>query len=171
MDNVDYITMCCHWQKNGFPYFGLFWLMCLFRMSLNEQYSDEEQRSSKHENCRHINLIITILANFRTCIWPQLTVIYICPITHDNCTCIFHDLSKLFSSVHELYRFRRELPCFYPGKVTVTIIRSKRGGMFKMLLWDFWQRMGHELINIHLGTDDSPCVVRPCSNPLQNLSF
>ena len=29
-------------------------------MSLNEQYSDEEQRSSKHENCRHINLIITI---------------------------------------------------------------------------------------------------------------
>ena len=34
-------------------------------MSLNEQYSDEEQRSSKHENCRHINLIITIFANFR----------------------------------------------------------------------------------------------------------
>ena len=82
-------------------------------------------------------------------------------ITHDNCTCIFHDLSKLFSSAHEVYRFRRALPCFYPGKVTVTIIRSKRGGMFKMLLWDFWQRMGHELINIHLGTDDSPFVVRP----------
>ena len=37
-------------------------------MSLNEQYSDEEQRSSKHENCRHINLIITIFANFRKCI-------------------------------------------------------------------------------------------------------
>ena len=36
-------------------------------MSLNEQYSDEEQRSSKHENCRHINLIITICANFRKC--------------------------------------------------------------------------------------------------------
>ena len=82
-------------------------------------------------------------------------------ITHDNCTCIFHDLSELFSSAHEVYRFRRALPCFYPGKVTVTIIRSKRGGMFKMLLWDFWQRIGHELINIHLGTDDSPCVVRP----------
>ena len=83
-------------------------------------------------------------------------------ITHDNCTCIFHDLSKLFSSAHEVSRFRRALPCFYPGKVTVTIIRSMRGGMFKMLLWDFWQRMGHELINIHLGTDDSPFVVRPC---------
>ena len=40
-------------------------------MSLNEQYSDEpdeEQRSSKHENCRYINLIITIFANFRKCI-------------------------------------------------------------------------------------------------------
>ena len=39
---------------------------------------------------------------------------------------------RLFSSAHEVYRFRRALPCFYPGKVT--IIRSKRGGMFKMLL-------------------------------------
>ena len=46
-------------------------------MSLNEQYSDEEQRSSKHENCRHINWIITIFANFRKCIWPQLTVRYV----------------------------------------------------------------------------------------------
>ena len=54
------------------------------------------------------------------------------PITHDNCTCIFHDLSKLFSSAHEVDRFRRALPCFYPGKVTVAIIRSKREGMFKM---------------------------------------
>ena len=51
-------------------------------------------------------------------------------ITHDNCTCIFHDLSKFVSSAHEVYRFRRALPCFCPGKVTVTIIRSKRGGMF-----------------------------------------
>ena len=50
-------------------------------------------------------------------------------------------------------------------------MRSKRGGMFKMLLWDFWQRMGHELINIHLGTDDSPCVVRPCFNPLKTIWF
>ena len=34
-------------------------------MSLNEQYSDEEQRSSKHENnCRHINLIITNVQTF-----------------------------------------------------------------------------------------------------------
>ena len=92
------------------------------------------------------------------------------PITHDNCTCIFHDLSKLFSSAHEVYRFRRALPCFYLGKVTVTIIISKRGGMFKMLLWDFWQRMGHELINIHLGTDDSPCVVRPWSDKHSTVS-
>ena len=23
MDNVDYIIMCRHWQKNGFPYLGL----------------------------------------------------------------------------------------------------------------------------------------------------
>ena len=90
-------------------------------------------------------------------------------ITHDNCTCIFHDKSKLFSSAHEVYRFRRALPCFYPGKVTVTIIRSKRGGMFKMLLWDFWQRIGHELINIHLGTDDSPFVVRPWSYQLNTI--
>ena len=91
-------------------------------------------------------------------------------ITHDNCTCIFHDLSKLFSSAHEVYRFRRALPCFYPGKVTVTIHRSKWGGMFKMLLWDFWQRMGHELINIHLGTDDSPFVVHPWYNTLSRES-
>ena len=81
MDNVDYIIMCCHWQKNGFPYFGLFLADVPFQnMSLNEQYSDEEQRSSKHENCRHINLIITIFANFRKCIWPQLTVRYTCPV-------------------------------------------------------------------------------------------
>ena len=145
MDNVDYIIMCCHWQKNGFPYFGLFWLMCLFRICL--WMNNIVMRSSgatKHENCRHINLIITICANFRKCIWPQLTVRYTCPvpslrllsleyyeenrenliinrnqstnisalsckiqltckwkcvewhilITHDNCTCIFHDLSK-----------------------------------------------------------------------------
>ena len=42
-------------------------------MSLNEQYSDEEQRSSKHENCRHINLIITIFANFRKCMYMTST--------------------------------------------------------------------------------------------------
>ena len=27
MDNVDYnnhVLSACHWQKNGFPYFGLF---------------------------------------------------------------------------------------------------------------------------------------------------
>ena len=33
-------------------------------MSLNEQYSDEEQWSSKHENCRHINLILLYLQTF-----------------------------------------------------------------------------------------------------------
>ena len=155
MDNVDYIIMCCHWQKNGFPYTlktpgsavtrkrvhsgqtpfrvnddpeisqidpalghisrqvdwfpghrwpgmefgpnGPFsrsrWPGCFYsvprfiladvpfqNMSLHEEYSDEEQRSSKHENCRHINLIITIFANFRACIWPQLTVRYTCPV-------------------------------------------------------------------------------------------
>ena len=114
--------------------------------------------------CFHITCISIVNENnklFRACKvhvickWNYDSYIL---ITHDNCTCIFHDLSKLFSSAHEVYRFRRALPCFYLGKVTVTIIRSKRGGMFKMLLWDFWQRMGHELSNIHLGTDDSPCV-------------
>ena len=91
---------------------------------LSLEYYEEELRKYR----LYINL-----PNF------QLSLLLICKlkcvsdISHYALHMHFHDLSKLFSS-HEVYRFRRALPCFYPGKVTVTIIRSKRGGIFKMLL-------------------------------------
>ena len=69
MDNVDYYNHVLSLTKERFPLLRFILADVPFQnMSLNEQYSDEEQRSSKHENCRHIILIITILANYRTCI-------------------------------------------------------------------------------------------------------
>ena len=69
MDNVDYMNVLSL-TKERFPLLRFIMADVPFQnMSLNEQYSDEEQQSSKHENCRHINLIIsTIFANFCTCI-------------------------------------------------------------------------------------------------------
>ena len=52
-------------------------------MSLNEQYSDEEQRSSKHENCRQYkfdNYYIGKLSHMYMTSSPQLTVRYTCPV-------------------------------------------------------------------------------------------
>ena len=81
MDNVDYIIMLLSLTKERFPLLRFILADVPFQnMSLNEQYSDEEQRSSKHENCRHINLIITICANFANVYDLKLTVRYTCPV-------------------------------------------------------------------------------------------